>query len=155
MTQINAETAQLSWQAKSTMRTIQNKLKQQFGFIIDPTLSLCNNSSNILASTPTWYYFSHPSNFTFHDFTKQHKPQKNLHSLQGLGLKFIPIPTLTNSWMCLKNKSYNWLFRSVHLRLHFAGKPPNEGTTEYGPKIYVCSTWTPPHWIIPPDAMEE
>ena len=31
-----------------------------------------------LATTPTWYYFSRPSNLAFHDFTKRNKPEKNL-----------------------------------------------------------------------------
>ena len=93
---------------------------------------------------PTWYYFSRPSNLAFHNFTKQHKPEKNLCSLLGLGLKFIPTPSLTNSWSRLKESSYDRLFRSVHLRFHFAGKPPNEGTTSYDPKLYVRSKWTPP-----------
>ena len=51
--------------------------------------------------------------------------------------------------------SYDRLFRFVHLRFHFAGKPPSEGTTTYDPKIYVYSTWTPPHWTIPLIALEE
>ena len=80
---------------------------------------------------------------------------KNLRSLLGLGLKFIPTPSLTNCWSRLKQSSYDRLFRSVHLRFHFAGKPPSEGTTTYDPKIYVNSTWTPPHWTIPPIALEE
>ena len=104
---------------------------------------------------PTWYYFSRPSNMAFHDSTKRQKPQKNLRSLLGLGLKFIPTPSLTNCWSRLKQSSYDRLFRSVHLRFHFAGKPPSEGTTTYDPKIYVHSTWTPPHWTIPPIALEE
>ena len=54
-----------------------------------------------------------------------------------------------------KKSSYDRLFHSVHLRFHFAGKPPSEGTTSYDPKIYVHSTWTPPHWTIPPIALEE
>ena len=91
----------------------------------------------------------------FHDITKQHKPQKNLRSLLGLGLKFIPTPSLTNSWSRLKKSSYDRLFHSVHLRFHFAGKPPSKGTTSYDPKLYVHSTWTPPHWTIPPIALEE
>ena len=33
--------------------------------------------------------------------------------------------------------------------------PPCEGTTSYDPKLYVHSTWTPPHWTIPPIALEE
>ena len=47
------------------------------------------------------------------------------------------------------------LFRSEHLQFHFDGKPPSEGTTSYDPKIYVHSKWTPPHWTIPPIALEE
>ena len=104
---------------------------------------------------PTWYYFSRPSNMAFHDFTKRHKPQKNLRSLLGLGLKFIPTPSLTNSWSRLKKSSYDRLFHYIHLRFHFAGKPPSEGTTSYDPTLYVHSTWTPPHWTIPPIALEE
>ena len=104
---------------------------------------------------PTWYYFSRPSNMAFHDFMKRHKPQKNLRSLLGLGLKFIPTPSLTNSWSRLKKSSYDRLFRSIHLQFHFAGKPPSKGTTSYDPKIYVHLTWTPPHWTIPPIALEE
>ena len=97
----------------------------------------------------------HHPRMAFHNFTKRHKPQKNLRSLLGLGLKFIPTPSLTNSWSRLKKSSYDRLFRSVHLRFHFAGKPPSEGTPTYDPKIYVFSTWTPPHWTIPPIALEE
>ena len=84
---------------------------------------------------PTWYYFSRPSNLAFHDFTKQHKPAKNLRSLIGLGLKVIPTPSPTNSWSRLKKSSYDRLFRSVHLRFHFAGKPPTKGQT---PTIQSC-----------------
>ena len=80
---------------------------------------------------------------------------KKLRSLLGLGLKFNPTPSLTNSRSQLKKSSYDRLFRSVHLQFHFAGKPPSEGTTSYDPKIYVHSTWTPPHWTIPTIALEE
>ena len=86
---------------------------------------------------------------------KTTQTQKNLRSLLGLGLKFIPTPSLTNSWSRLKTSPYDRLFRSVHLRFHFAGKPPNEGTTSYESKLYVRSKWTPPHWTIPPAALEE
>ena len=113
--QIELETMQSFWQEKTTTESIKNKLILQFGFATDPTLSTHHNASNILAMTLTWYYFSQPSNLAFHDFTKRHKPQKTLCSLLGLGLKFIAMPTLTNSWTCLKQKSYNQLFQSVHL----------------------------------------
>ena len=118
--------------------------------VVDGILSIRHNASATLAMMPAWYYFSCPSNLAFHDFTKKHKPEKNLRSLLGLGLKFIPTPSLTNSWSRLRKSSYDRLFRSVHLRFHFAGKPPSEGTTSYDPKLYVRSKWTPPHWTIPP-----
>ena len=54
------------------------KLIAQFGFASDPTLSTRHNASITLATMPTWYYFSRPSNLAFHDFTKNHKPEKNL-----------------------------------------------------------------------------
>ena len=81
--------------------------------------------------------------------------RKNLRSLLGLGLKFIPTPSLTSSWSRLKTSSYDRLFHCIHLRFYFAGKPPNEGTTSYNPKLYLRSKWTPPHWRIPPVALEE
>ena len=153
--QINSESAQLFWQEKTTKEATATKLIAQFGFVGDPTLSKQHNASITLAKMPTWYYFSRPSNMAFHDFTKRHKPHKNLRSLHGLGLKFILTPSLTNCWSRLKQSSYDRLFRSVHLRFHFAGKPPSKGTTTYDPKIYVHLTWTPPHWTIPPVALEE
>ena len=70
-------------------------------------------------------------------------------------MKFIPTPSLPNSWSRLRKSSYDRLFRSVHLRFPFAGKPPSEGSTTYDPKMYVHSTWTPPHWTIPPIAQVE
>ena len=153
--QINSESNQLLWQEKTAKEATAKKLIAQFGFVVDPTLSKRHNASITLAKMPTWYYFSRPSNMAFHDFTKRHKPQKNLRSLLELGLKFIPTPSLTNCWSRLKKLSYDRQFRSVHLRFHFAGKPPSEGTTTYDPKIFVHSTWKPPHWTIPPVALEE
>ena len=115
----------------------------QFGFVANPSHSSRHNASTVLANTPTWYYFSRPSHLAFHDFTKKVKPQKNLRSLLGLGLKFIPTPTLTNSWTRLRTQTYHRLFRLVHLLFHFAGKPPDEDSTTYDPKMYVHSKWTP------------
>ena len=58
------------------MEATTKKLISQFGFVADPTLSTRHNASIPLATTPTWYYFSQPSNLAFHDFTKRHKPEK-------------------------------------------------------------------------------
>ena len=142
--QIKSESEQQHWQEKTAKEATTKKLVAQFGFAGDPTLSIQHNASINLAKMPTWYYFSRPSNMAFHDFTKRHKPQKNLRSLLGLGLKFIPTPSLTNSWSRLKKSSYDRLFRSVHLRFHFAEKPPSKGATFYDPKLSFDMDTPPP-----------
>ena len=82
--QIKSESVQLLWQEKTAKEATEKKLIEQFGFAGDPTLSTRHNASITLATMPTWYYFSWPSNMAFHDFTKQHKPQKTYdHSLDS------------------------------------------------------------------------
>ena len=105
--QIESESSQQRWQEKTAKEATTKILIAQFGFIGNPTLSIRHNASITLAKMPSWYYFSRPSNMAFHDFAKRHKPQKNLRSLLGLGLKFIPTPSLTNSWSRLKKSSYD------------------------------------------------
>ena len=134
--------------------TVRNKIKQQFGFVADPTKTLLHNASSTLAHTPTWYYFSRPSHLAFHDFTRSKQPAKNLCSLLGLGLKFIPTPRYTNTWKKLKELSMPKFTRAIHLHFHFAGTNTTPDDT-YDPKIYVRSNWTPPHWTLPPVVMKE
>ena len=138
--QIESESVQQHWQGKTAKEATKKKLIAQFGFAGDPTLSIRHNASITLAKLQTWYYFSRPSNMAFHDFAKQHKPQKNLRSLLGLGLKFIPTPSLTNSWSRLKKILIR---RTVPLRrpkIPLCWKTPSKGTTSYDPKLYVHST---------------
>ena len=101
---VTIATEEKAYQLRSeqVMTTIENKIKQQFGFIADPKKTLLHNTSSALANTPTWYYFSRPSHLSFHDFTQQKQPTKNLRSLLGLGLKFTPTPQRTNIWKNLE-----------------------------------------------------
>jgi hypothetical protein len=106
---------------------------------------------------PTWYYFSRPTHLAFHDFTLHKTPPKNLKSLLGLGLKFIPTPSNTNSWSKIKSSGLDRLKRSLHLRFHFATKATNntEDDTKYDPKLYVPSSWSPPPWTYPKLLLDE
>ena len=99
---------------------ITNKIKQQFRFIADPNKTLLHNTSTALANTPTWYYFSRPSHLAFHDFTQQKQPAKNLRSLLGLGLKFIP----TNTWNKLKETSMPKFQQSIYAFTLQEPRPP-------------------------------
>ena len=91
--QIRSESMQCSWQEKTAMEATTKKLISQFGFTADPTLSTRHNASITLATTPTWYYFSRPTNLAFHNFTKRHKPKKTTITI-GIGTKIHPNPRL-------------------------------------------------------------
>ena len=151
---IPTEEKTFSHRPEQVSTVIANKIKQQFGFTADPNKTPLHNASSILSHTPTWYYFSHPSHLAFHDFTQQKQPARNLHSLWGLGLKFIPTPHHTNTWEKLKQTSMPKFQQAIHLRFHFAGTNPSPNDI-YDPKMYVCSNWTPPHWTLPPIVLKE
>ena len=149
-------TEEKSFQLRSEQitTTLETKLKQQFGFVADPKKTLLHNESSALANTPNWYYFSRPSHLAFHDFTQQKQPPKNLRSLLGLGLKFIPKPHLTNIWKKLEKTTMPNFQRAIHLRFHFTGRT-NTSNEPYDPQMYVRSNWTPPRWTKPPVVLDK
>ena len=138
---------------KSRQPSKTNKNKK-FDFVADPKKTLLHNASSALANIPTWYYFSRPSHLAFHDFTQQKQPPKNLRSLLGLRLKFIPTPHLTNIWTKLEKTTMPNFQRTIHLRFYFAGTT-NTSNEPYDPKMYVRSNWTPPHWTKPPVVLDK
>jgi hypothetical protein len=97
---------------------------------------------------PTWYYFSRPINLAYHDLTSFLTPPKNLRSLLGLGSKFIPTPRHTKNWSSMRESSFERLDRDLRLRSYFAGEGDNDDT-DYNPKMYIKSKWTPPPWKFP------
>jgi len=110
---------------------------------------------------PTWYYFARPNHLAFHDFTTDKTPPKNLRSLLGLGLKFIPTPRYTNSWQKIRPTTFDRFKRSLHLKFHFATTDNNEEKDEekdeddYNPRMYVKSHWTPPPWTWPRASLDD
>ena len=126
---ITTEEKAFRHRSEQVSTAITNKIKQQFGFITDPNKTLLHNASSALVNTPTWYYFSQPSHLAFHDFTQRKQPAKNLRSLLGLGLKFIPTPCHTNTWKELKETSMHKFQQAIHLRFHFAGTNTSSDNT--------------------------
>ena len=151
---ITTEEKNFLHRSEQAANTVRNKIKQQFGFVADPTKTLLHNASYSLAHTTTWYYFSRPSHLAFHDFTRSKQPAKNLSSLLGLGLKFIPTPRYTNIWKKLKDLSMPKITQAIHICFHFARTNTTPDDT-YDPRIYVWSNWTPPHWTLPQVVMKE
>ena len=105
---------------------------------------------------PAWFYFNRPTNLAFHDLTTNLTPPRNLKSLLGLSLKFIPTPHKTTSWSTLgrndpmRPHGFLRLHRDLHLRCHFAGAPPTDNDA-YNPRMHLPSRWTPPPWTYPPE----
>jgi hypothetical protein len=77
---------------------VERSIKAAFGFVADPCLSTKHNASNYLATMPLWLYFQRPTTMAFHDLTTRLKPPKNLRSLIGLNLKFVPNPRTNVPW---------------------------------------------------------
>jgi len=120
------------------MRSIRDHITRVFGWIADPTKSICHNAYLRLASIPSWFYFDRPTNIAFHDLTTILKPPSNLRSLLGLGLKFCPIPSRPrfDPTSCTRFEG------DIFLRTYFAGEDSLD--SDYDPKLYIKSGWRPP-----------
>jgi hypothetical protein len=90
-----------------------------------------------------WAYFSRKSNMAFHDLSTVLKPPKNLRSLLGLSLKFIPSPRTNVPWTAFEDHTFA---RKLKFKV-FIADHEDDGT--YIPDLYVKSRWTPPPWKIP------
>ena len=93
-------------------------------------------------------YQNRPTHLAFHDLTTVHKPPPNLRSLLGLGLNFIPTPRHANNYSKIYSGTFDRLRRNLHLKFHFAGGA-NDNQSEYNPRLYVPTGWTPPPWTFP------
>ena len=94
----------------------------------------------------TWFYFSRPTHIAFHDLTTTIKPPKNIRSLLGLGTKFCPTPRHTNYKI---DETLSRLDRDLQVKQWMIGYANNnDDNSEYNPKMYIRSKWTPPHWEL-------
>ena len=100
------------------------------------------------ANMSTWYYFNRPSRLAFHNLTTRQKPPKNLRSLLGLGLKFVPNQRYTPSWMQLQPTTWTRFERDIQIKVFMAGHE-DDNNDDYNPKMYVCLTWLPPDSCFP------
>ena len=94
---------------------------------------------------PAWYYFTRPSNVTFHNLCDDQAAQKHYRSLLGLGMKFIPTPFYTTKDI---SRTMVRLYRDMKLKAYFANIPLDEDE-EFDKKIYIPSEWDPKHWMVP------
>jgi hypothetical protein len=109
---------------------------QKYGFVADHTKSTLHNASIMLASMPTWYYFTKPTNSACHNLCTETQPPYNYRALLGLSLKFIPTPRYTNSRSLIE-----WTDR---FRQDLFTKIFMAHTTSQIPRLFIRSDWVPP-----------
>ena len=123
-----------------------------YGFIACYDKSPRHNASVTLGQMFTFDYWNRPVNLAFHDLTTKISPPPNLRSLLGLGLKFVPTPICTTTFININQEGLGlpFLTRSLRLRCFFCaqGDPPEN--MEYNPKLHVPSEWEPPGNFFPP-----
>ena len=94
-----------------------------------------------------WYYFSRATNMQLHDLTlATTDTPKNMTSLVGLGMQFIPIPRSTKQDV---DATINRFRKDFFTKVYFSGRPI-EHKEEFIPKLHVPSDWEPKFWDLPP-----
>jgi hypothetical protein len=148
--EITQENEQWAAGIKQQQHSIHSTVLEAYGFVGDIVKSRRHNAYNHLATMPHWYYFNHPTHFSFHDFTTTIKPRQNLRRLLGLGHKFTPTPRWTQNGTAptFKLKTLKRFERDLQLVGCFGSDPiPDNG--DYNKRLYIKSEWTPPPWKIP------
>jgi hypothetical protein len=126
---------------KFTLTEFDRIIDNAFVFFTNPTLSKIHNASIYLMNMPVWSYFSRPTNMAFPDLTSRIKPPKNLRSLLGMDLKYIPNHQYNVHWTQYDKVNLPRSYRDIKVKTFMAG---HEVDDEFNPKLYAQSKWTPP-----------
>ena len=97
---------------------------------------------------PAWAYFCRPTNLAFHDLTLHTPPPRNLRSLLGLSLKFIPNPRFNVPWGDYESKTFERLTRNFKVKAFMAANL-DVVDEEFNPRLYQPTDWTPPESVFP------
>jgi hypothetical protein len=95
---------------------------------------------------PLWLYFQRPTTMAFHDLTTRLKPPKNLRSLLGLNLKFVPNPRTNVPWRTYSEEILRRFDRDLKVKIVMQIHDEDES---YNPCMYVKSDWVPPNFVLP------
>ena len=111
----------------------------EYGFCVDPKISIHENCCNITGNLPCWFYFTQPTNMSCHNLKTTTKPPKNFKALLGLGLNFCPTPRYTtydlkDALTRFKHNLYN------HYLYHRNKKGKKD---EWDPRYHIRGSSTP------------
>jgi hypothetical protein len=101
---------------------VDREIVAAFGFVANPGRSTRHNASLYLAQMPTWQYFERPTTMSFHDLTTRLKPPRNIRSLLGLNLKFIPTPTRNTQWSKFEEEILPQFGRDLKVKVFMTGQ---------------------------------
>ena len=88
----------------------------------------------------------------FHDLTTRIQPPKNLRSLLGLSLKFVPNPRYNVPWKVYESTILPRLTNDLKVKAFMACKIADDDDDEddgYNKRMYVRTGWTPPEHLFP------
>jgi hypothetical protein len=95
-----------------------------------------HNASLYLAQVPICKYFRRPTTTAFHDLTTRLKPPRNIRSLLGINLKFIPTPLRNTQWRKIEEDILPRFSRDLKVKVFMA---KIEEDHDYNPKMYIKS----------------
>jgi hypothetical protein len=102
---------------------------------------------------PVWLFHGRPTMMAFHDLTARLKPPKNIRSLIGLNLKFVPNPRSNVPWATFEREILPRFDRNLRVKVFMAGAE-NDPTNPYNPKMYSSSDRIPPNLFTPVDLLK-
>ena len=131
---------------------MDHQVYKAFGFVADIHKPIRHNAADYLAQMSPWAYFNRPSNMAFHDLTSKINPPKNLRTLLGLSLKFIPCPRYNTPWATYENITFPRLNHDFRIKAYLADRlDPTEEDDDnpFNSRLYVRSEWNPPDHLYP------
>ena len=124
---------------KALFHINERAIKQKYGFVSNPNLSLRYNLIQaIYHGTHSYLYASMPNNMAFHNLCQTHRPPEGVKNLLGLGLKYCietikPNPTVQANVQQLRN--------SIRLKAMVDNIPDSKMENAFEPALYVKSNY--------------
>lgn len=123
----------------------QKMVHQSYVFCPNLNQSPFQNAVSICTSSTSPHPLLRIPNLAFNDLTTHQIVPHETSLVLGLELKFILTPKSPTLDI---TSTLSQLYHDIHLRTFFAGDPSNT-TLQQPSKLYIKSTWNPPHSDIP------
>lgn len=143
---IAREQSELKHTLDNIQYTTNSRTLKKYGFLPQENLSVHLNARRALGSLHPSNYFEPISKLAFHNLTENNELPNDTNRLLGLGLKFIPTPTINITQENLDH-TFARFDRDIGLRVLFSGEDDND---TYDPsELRGTSNWRAP--IPPPE----